>query len=168
MTVYWTTFHYNTWKFYAAATEKGLCYLGPRHLAVNEMEIFLHKQLPNKEVKENENMLHPYMLELQEYLEGKRQKFELDVDLYGTAFQQKVWQALQQIPFGKTVTYSDIAESIEKPQAVRAVGAAIGANPIFIIVPCHRVIGKNGALTGFRGGLDMKKRLLLFEKAKET
>nr|WP_286168732.1 methylated-DNA--[protein]-cysteine S-methyltransferase [Roseburia sp. 1XD42-34] len=101
-------------------------------------------------------------------MEGKRQKFELDVDLYGTAFQQKVWQALQQIPFGKTVTYSDIAESIEKPQAVRAVGAAIGANPIFIIVPCHRVIGKNGALTGFRGGLDMKKRLLLFEKAKET
>lgn len=168
MTVYWTTCKHDTWEFYAAATEKGLCYLGPRHLAENEMEVFLQKRFPHERMEENDQPLIPYIAELQEYLNGNRRNFELQLDLYGTPFQQQVWQALQQIPFGQTVTYSDIAKSIEKPKAVRAVGTAIGANPIFIIVPCHRVIGKDGALTGFRGGLDMKERLLLFEKGVET
>lgn len=164
MTVYSTTFHHNGWSFDAVATGKGLCYLSPHYLAANEMKPFFQKHLPNEKVEENENILNPYITELKEYLEGNRQEFESKVDLYGTSFQQQVWKALQHIPYGQTVTYSDIAEFIGKPRAVRAVGAAIGANPIFIIVPCHRVIGKNGTLTGFRGGLDMKRRLLWLEK----
>ena len=86
------------------------------------------------------------------------------MDLHGTPFQQSVWKALQEIPYGQTVSYSDIAERIEKPNAVRAVGTAIGANPVLIIVPCHRVIAKSGKLSGFRAGLEMKEQLLGLEK----
>ncbi|WP_100329981.1 methylated-DNA--[protein]-cysteine S-methyltransferase [Bacillus xiapuensis] len=164
MTIYWTEFHHKNWRFRLAATEKGLCYASPHHLAVNEMAAFLQKQCPREEMKENKKILEPYAAELCEYWENNRQEFVSKVDLCGTPFQQKVWQALRHIPFGQTVTYSDIAKSIGKPNAARAVGAAVGANPIFIIIPCHRVIGKNGTLTGFRGGLDMKKRLLALEK----
>jgi len=96
-------------------------------------------------------------------LDGQRKNFTAAITLHGTAFQQSVWQALLEIPHGETVSYSDIAERIGNPKAVRAVGTAIGANPMLIIVPCHRVIGKNGSLTGFRGGLEMKIQLLDLE-----
>ncbi|MDM8102298.1 methylated-DNA--[protein]-cysteine S-methyltransferase [Oceanobacillus oncorhynchi] len=86
------------------------------------------------------------------------------MDLKGTAFQESVWEALQHIPYGETVSYMNIAEKIEKPKAVRAVGAAIGANPVMILVPCHRVIAKDGKLTGFRGGIPMKESLLELER----
>ena len=88
----------------------------------------------------------------------------MPIDLHGTPFQQIVWKALQEIPYGQTVSYSDIAERIEKPNAVRAVGTAIGANPVLIIVPCHRVIAKSGKLGGFRAGLEMKEQLLELER----
>ena len=88
----------------------------------------------------------------------------MPLDLYGTKFQKSVWTELQKIPFGETSTYSDIAEKINKPSAFRAVGSAIGANPVMIVIPCHRVIGKSGKLTGFRGGLLMKQKLLALEK----
>ena len=99
-----------------------------------------------------------------EYLEGKRKDFTLSFDYNGTAFQQAVWKALCEIPYGQTKSYSDVANHINKPAAVRAVGAAIGKNPILITVFCHRVIGKDGSLTGFRGGLEMKKQLLELEQ----
>ena len=86
------------------------------------------------------------------------------MDLHGTPFQMAVWEALRKIPFGVTVSYTDIAERIGKPSSVRAVGTAIGANPVLITVPCHRVIAKSGKLTGYRGGLDMKEQLLGLEK----
>ena len=108
--------------------------------------------------------MEPYARELIDYMEGKRKEFTMPLDLHGTPFQQSVWKALQEIPFGQTVSYSDIAERIQNPKSVRAVGAAIGANPLLITVPCHRVIGKNGNLTGFRGGLEMKKQLLALER----
>ena len=98
-----------------------------------------------------------------EFLDGQRKEFTAATALHGTPFQQSVWQALLEIPFGETVSYSTIAERIGNPKAVRAVGTAIGANPMLIIVPCHRVIGKNGSLTGFRGGLEMKAHLLNLE-----
>jgi methylated-DNA-[protein]-cysteine S-methyltransferase len=103
---------------------------------------------------------------LEEYFAGRRTTFE-DVKLApaGTEFQQQVWQALGRIPFGRTVTYGHIASRIGRPKAVRAVGLANGQNPLPIIVPCHRVIGSNGALTGFGGGLPTKKWLLEFEGA---
>jgi methylated-DNA-[protein]-cysteine S-methyltransferase len=103
--------------------------------------------------------------QLDEYFAGRRQRFELALAPQGTAFQQAVWQALLQIPFGQTSSYSALAAEIERPKAVRAVGAANGANPIAIIIPCHRVIGRDGSLTGYAGGLPRKALLLKLEGA---
>jgi methylated-DNA-[protein]-cysteine S-methyltransferase len=102
-------------------------------------------------------------LQLQEYFAGTRNQFDLELDFAGTEFQKKVWQALLTIPFGETRSYSQIAEQIGNPSAVRAVGAANGKNPISIVAPCHRVIGASGKLTGFAGGLEAKELLLTLE-----
>ncbi len=101
--------------------------------------------------------------QLTEYFAGERREFDLPLKLSGTEFQLSVLHALQQIPYGETTSYSDVAERIGRPKAVRAVGAANGRNPIPIIVPCHRVIGSHGDLTGFGGGLDTKEALLRLE-----
>jgi len=101
--------------------------------------------------------------QLSEYFAGKRKNFSLKFDCVGTEFQKEVWQALATIPFGETRSYGEIARQIKRPKAVRAVGAANGKNPISIIVPCHRVIGSNGKLTGFAGGLKTKAFLLKLE-----
>ncbi|MCW8277985.1 methylated-DNA--[protein]-cysteine S-methyltransferase [Pseudomonas sp. PCH199] len=101
--------------------------------------------------------------QLREYFAGTRQRFDLELDFAGTQFQKKVWAALLTIPFGETRSYSQIAEQIGNPSAVRAVGAANGKNPISIIAPCHRVIGASGKLTGFAGGLEAKELLLTLE-----
>ncbi len=106
--------------------------------------------------------------QIEEYFAGKRKTFDLPLAPHGTAFQLSVWNALQQIAYGETRSYADIARVIGRPSAVRAVGAANGANPIPIIIPCHRVIGSSGALTGFGGGLDVKRRLLDFEAGYST
>lgn len=116
-----------------------------------------------------EQVNHPILLETQkqltEYFAGKRQQFDLPLDFEGTEFQQKVWQALLTIPFGQTRSYRDIAEQVGNVKAVRAVGAANGKNPISIIAPCHRVVGVNGKLVGFAGGLDNKDILLKLESS---
>jgi methylated-DNA-[protein]-cysteine S-methyltransferase len=101
--------------------------------------------------------------QLKEYFAGTRNHFELELDFTGTDFQKQVWQALLTIPFGETRSYSQIAQQIGNPNAVRAVGAANGRNPISIIAPCHRVIGASGTLTGFAGGLEAKQYLLTLE-----
>lgn len=103
--------------------------------------------------------------QLEEYFAGRRLSFDLPLAPTGTGFQQKVWQALREIPYGRTESYGELARRIGQPTASRAVGAANGRNPIAIIVPCHRVIGANGALTGFGGGLDRKQWLLRHEAA---
>jgi len=114
---------------------------------------------------------HPILVEaerqLREYFEGRRTSFAMRLDPAGTAFQQKVWQALLTIPFGETRSYAEIARQVGKPSAVRAVGAANGRNPLSIVAPCHRVIGSNGALTGFAGGLETKKYLLSMENSRQ-
>ena len=111
---------------------------------------------------------HPVLVEterqLRAYFAGKLRRFSLPLDFQGTAFQQSVWQALLTIPFGATRSYAEIARQIGRPQAVRAVGAANGRNPISIVAPCHRVIGSNGALTGYAGGLAAKQHLLGLER----
>jgi methylated-DNA-[protein]-cysteine S-methyltransferase len=118
-----------------------------------------------------EDKNHPVLLEaerqLNDYFAGKLKKFSLRFDFAGTEFQKEVWRALAAIPFGETRSYGDIARQIGRPKAVRAVGAANGKNPISIIVPCHRVIGSNGKLTGFAGGLETKAFLLKTESEKE-
>lgn len=103
--------------------------------------------------------------QLNEFLAGRRREFSIPYKLYGTEFQIKVWEALREIPFGETRTYKEIAEIVGSPKAVRAVGGALHVNPIPLILPCHRVIGKGGTLVGFGLGLDMKRRLLVIEGA---
>ena len=114
-----------------------------------------------------EEALHPVLvrteIELSEYFAGKRDKFSVPLDMRGTTFQKQVWQALLAIPFGETRTYGDLANRLGNPAATRAVGAANGRNPIAIVVPCHRVIGATGSLTGFAGGLQAKAHLLNLE-----
>lgn len=109
------------------------------------------------------NELDPVCRQLDEYFAGRRRHFELRLAPRGTPFQQAVWQALQQIPFGHTSSYSALAEQIARPRAVRAVGAANGANPLAVVIPCHRVIGRDGSLTGYAGGLPRKALLLRLE-----
>lgn len=115
-----------------------------------------------------EDKKHPILLETQkqlnEYFAGQRTQFDLPLDFEGTEFQKKIWQALLTIPFGETRSYKQIAEQVGNVKAVRAVGAANGKNPISIIAPCHRVVGANGKLVGFAGGLENKDILLKIEK----
>ncbi|HVW63850.1 MAG TPA: methylated-DNA--[protein]-cysteine S-methyltransferase [Nitrosospira sp.] len=101
--------------------------------------------------------------QLNEYFAGKRSRFELELEFVGTEFQRKVWEALLTIPFGETRSYREIALQIGNPKAVRAVGAAIGKNPVSIVAPCHRVLGTSGDLTGFAGGIGTKRLLLDLE-----
>ncbi|WP_306338390.1 methylated-DNA--[protein]-cysteine S-methyltransferase [Streptomyces sp. KL118A] len=101
--------------------------------------------------------------QLEAYFAGELTEFDVPLRLDGTPFQRTVWHGLQQIPYGETRTYGELAEALGKPNASRAVGLANGKNPIGVIVPCHRVIGANGSLTGYGGGLDRKQRLLAFE-----
>lgn len=139
------------------ATNRGLCAV----LWENENP----RRVPLGPVEENAD--HPVLREtarqLKDYFAGKRTAFSLPLDETGTPFQKAVWQALTGIPFGETRCYADIARQIGRPAAVRAVGAANGRNPLSIVVPCHRVIGSGGRLTGFAGGLEVKAWLLEHE-----
>jgi methylated-DNA-[protein]-cysteine S-methyltransferase len=125
-----------------------------------------HKRVRLAELVENQQhpMLHQVKQQLEQYFAGERQQFDLPLDFQGTAFQQQVWQALLEIPYGETRSYKQIAVQLGNEKAVRAVGAANGKNPISIIAPCHRVIGSGGALVGFAGGLDKKQILLTLEQ----
>ncbi|MEW9050511.1 MAG: methylated-DNA--[protein]-cysteine S-methyltransferase [Neobacillus sp.] len=164
--IYWTLLTHENWSFYMAATSKGLCFVGSQNESLKELSDWAGKRFPNGQLVQDDAHLKPYTDEIIEYLQGARDTFTLLSDYKGTSFQESVWKALCEIPYGATCTYSDIANFIEKPASVRAVGAAIGANPILITVPCHRVIGKNGKLTGYRGGLAMKTALLDLEKTR--
>ena len=129
-----------------------------------------HKNIPNLDSNADEN--HPVLSEtrqqLEEYFCGERRDFELPLSLQGTPFMLEVWEALGKIPFGAKVTYGQLAESIGRPKASRAVGRANGLNPISIVLPCHRVVGSNGKLTGYAGGLGNKDWLLRHEKETRT
>jgi methylated-DNA-[protein]-cysteine S-methyltransferase len=131
----------------------------------------LWEQEPPKRVKLDKMNLDPqYSVlieaerQISEYFAGERIRFDLPLQLDGTEFQKKVWQALREIPFGKTKSYQDLARAVGSPEASRAVGAANGKNPLSIVVPCHRVVAANGALTGFAGGLETKAALLALEE----
>ena len=163
-TLFWSLLKFEDWHFYIAATSKGLVFVGSQNKPIEEMFEWAKKRFPGSPFVEDEEKLEPYVNEIIQYLAGKRKAFTIPFEYVGTPFQLAVWQALCEIPYGQTKSYSDIAHAINKPAAVRAVGAAIGANPVLLTVPCHRVTGKNGSLTGYRGGLAMKKLLLELEK----
>lgn len=151
-------------KFYLAATDKGLCRVLWPSESFEVLRTWVNKMIPDSCLIESQENLHMYIKQITDYLQGKRTAFTVPLDMHGTNFRIQVWRALQQIPHGQTRSYADIAEAIGNSKAVRAVGTANGANPIPIVVPCHRVIGKNRELTGFGGGLENKKRLLHLER----
>ncbi|WP_406676228.1 methylated-DNA--[protein]-cysteine S-methyltransferase [Moorella sp. ACPs] len=144
----------------------GLCRLSFPGEEPGAIPSYLAQKFPGATitVEENGSSCREVMRQLDEYFDGRRFSFSLRLDLRGTPFQLAVWSALQKIPYGTTCSYSHIARVIGRPEAVRAVGQAIGRNPVGIIIPCHRVIGKDGRLVGFGGGLATKEWLLNFEE----
>jgi O-6-methylguanine DNA methyltransferase len=150
--------------FEAALTERGIrCLVFPNQRGAAERWLVRH--LPGAVIRTADPRAAVLARELDAYLRGDLIAFTMPLDLAGTPFQLSVWHQLQAIPYGEVRSYADVARAIDRPRAVRAVGAANGANPVPIIVPCHRVIGSSGALTGFGGGLDWKRRLLATENA---
>lgn len=119
---------------------------------------------PGKDWIYTEKIFTDALLQLDAYFKGELTRFDLKLNAQGTDFQKRVWQELEKIPYGETISYGELAKRMGNPKASRAVGMANGKNPISIIVPCHRVIGKDGSLTGFGGGIDVKKTLLELEK----
>jgi len=132
----------------------GLYFEGQRHFPRDAAEWSWETELP---------IFAETLRQLAEYFAGKRQSFELPMEPEGTPFQRDVWKELEAIPHGATLTYSELAQRVGRPKAARAVGAAVGRNPLSILIPCHRVVGQNGSLTGYAGGLDRKSALLELE-----
>ncbi|MCM3746581.1 methylated-DNA--[protein]-cysteine S-methyltransferase [Paenibacillus pasadenensis] len=163
--LYWSLLETGDWRFYIAADENGLVFCGSLNGEFTELADWAAQRRPELQLEPSKEQLQPYADQLTQFLEGKRTSFNLPLALKGTSFQMKVWEALQNIPFGETRSYAELATAIGRPSAARAVGAAVGANPVLIPVPCHRVIGASGALTGYRGGMDMKTRLLALEQS---
>lgn len=145
------------------ANDKGLTALafqeGDAAIAVNQLTLMPHEKLSTHEI------LKKTCQQLTQYFNHQRTEFDVPLAATGTPFRQQVWQALVEIPYGETESYAGLAKKINNEKAVRAVGTANGANPIALIVPCHRVIGSNGKLTGYAGGLALKEKLLQHEGA---
>lgn len=149
--------------------------IGPLFVALDEegalvrLEFGAEPRLAHRdEIEWNDARCGAVREQLIEYFEGRRTRFDIRLNIRGTDFQKRVWSALLSIPYGETTTYGDIARRIGNEKAVRAVGLANGSNPIAIVVPCHRVIGSNGSLTGYGGGLPIKERLLALEAAQRA
>lgn len=165
-TLYWNSVQTPMGTCIAMATEKGVCWTGTPGTTADEGLGWVKRHMTVESVIEGEEVapLQQAMDELRHYFAGEHLQFSCPLDLHGTPFQIAVWEELFRIPYGETRSYADIARAIGRPAAVRAVGAANGANPVAIIVPCHRVIGSNGSLTGYGGGLPTKEWLLALEK----
>lgn len=139
-------------------TPIGILTISANHEGVTKIDFGKH----GRQTKSN-HILNQACRELDEYFAGTRREFEVPLSMSGTPFQKMVWNALSKIPYGAIPSYSDIAELIGRPKAARAVGMANNKNPVPIIVPCHRVIGRDGSLIGYAGGLDIKRKLLSVE-----
>ncbi|MBD3919250.1 methylated-DNA--[protein]-cysteine S-methyltransferase [Paenibacillus sp. PR3] len=163
--LYWSLLSYEGWSVHLAAVEEGLCFVGSHNQPFEELTEWAKRRMPGFDLLHDDGVMQLYADEFIRYLQGELEQFTLPIYYKGTPFQEAVWKALCDIPYGETRSYSDIATDIQKPSSVRAVGTAIGANPILITVPCHRVIGKNGSLTGYRGGMEMKMKLLQLERS---
>jgi O-6-methylguanine DNA methyltransferase len=162
----WDSFRIDELAVCTAASIHGLV-----HLSLNMEEpaflAALARAHPGEEYQADpaDSLLVAVRTELTEYFEGRRRQFAIPLDLRGTGFERRVWEALRGIPYGRTCSYGELAAALGTPGAVRAVGAANGRNPIAVIVPCHRVIGADGSLRGYGGGLALKEKLLRLEGA---
>ena len=150
-----------------ATTARGLAYVRLPRAGGRGFAGWLRRNLSDAELRPGFAPNQAAVQQILEYLEGKRTEFDLTLDLRGTDFQRRVWDALREIPYGETRSYGDVTRAIGAPlRAARAVGAANGANPIALVVPCHRVVATGGRLGGFGGGLALKRRLLALEQAR--
>jgi O-6-methylguanine DNA methyltransferase len=148
-----------------ASTWKGVCFtaLSGTNPMVH-LEAWVAKHEPGATLVEDRRTMRPVLEQIAAYARGDRKRFDVHLDLRGTAFQRSVWDADRRIPYGQTRTYADVARAIGKPRAVRAVGGANGKNPVPLLVPCHRIVARDG-IGGFTGGLHHKRRLLALERA---
>ena len=142
-----------------AQSQRGICaiFLGEDPDALKQD---LQNQFPKNSLQKGDHSFEKVVAQVVDFIEQPKQSLELPLDLHGTVFQQRVWQALRQIPPGSTVSYSDLAERIGQPKAVRAVGSACGANSLAVVIPCHRVLRRNGDVSGYRWGVARKHALL--------
>lgn len=162
--IIYNCFHTAIGQMMAACSSKGLCRLDFSASNMDRFHNWVYKTFDRPVIdKGTASILRDVEEQVNEYLERKRRSFPMELDLRGTAFQRRVWHTLLQIPYGSTLTYKEVAVYIDNPKAVRAVGQANNRNPVAIIVPCHRVIGSNGSLVGYGGGLDIKMKLLRLE-----
>ncbi|MCX7856303.1 MAG: methylated-DNA--[protein]-cysteine S-methyltransferase [Anaerolineae bacterium] len=145
------------------ATPTGLCRVGLPGENRASLEAWVARWVGPESLEENPAALSEAVIQLREYFSRLRREFDLPLDLRGTPFQRRVWEELQRVLYGQTVVYSELARRVGRPGAARAVGHAVGANPIPIIVPCHRVVGADGSLVGYGGGLEIKSALLRLE-----
>ncbi|MBF0713723.1 methylated-DNA--[protein]-cysteine S-methyltransferase [Gemella sp. GH3] len=162
MNVYYDVLIEDKYKYFISCTNKGLVYVDI--LKLDENLIYLKSLCPKGDIIKSKDKLSFYKEQLRDYFLGNLTNFNFPMDLYGTDFQKEVWKILADINYGKTVTYTDIATMLGRKNSVRAVATAIGKNPLSIFLPCHRVIGKDGKLRGYIGGLERKRELLDLEE----
>lgn len=150
-----------------ALTKNGLCRVefGSGQLVLQSLRRWCKRWLLTEKLSYEPQLFTGIIQQLEEYFSGQRKSFSIPLDLYGTSFQKMVWNELLKIPYGETRSYKDIALALNAAKAVRAVGCANNKNPLSIFIPCHRVIGSNGALVGYGGGLELKEYLLQLEGA---
>lgn len=161
---YWTRFHIaKDWEITLLKVNHHLKYVGINQNGNRQMKEWFHKHYPQMEWIQKDSLFLQEQLELREYFNKERNVFTKKVDMKGTPFQKNVWDAVAKVPYGQTSTYSEIAKNIGAEKSVRAVASAIGKNPLLLYIPCHRIIGKNGSLSGFRDGLAIKEALLRLE-----
>ena len=158
---YYTTFSISGISFTIISSEKGI------------REIIFHSRFDDSKIRNadkvrpDDPMMHGIYEQLTEYFGGKRKNFDLPLEIVGTDFQKRVWKELEKIPYGETITYKELSIRLGDEKAIRAAASANGANPLSIIIPCHRVIGSDGSLIGYGGGLDVKEKLLQLEGSRE-
>lgn len=162
--IYYTSFETALGIVYIAFSEEGFCKIS---FTVDEFKTWLKNRFKGCEIIEDKEKNKEAIRQIKLYLERKLKKFELPLNLIGTEFQVRVWYETMKIPYGEVITYSTLAERINKKNSQRAVGNALALNPLPIVVPCHRVIASDGSLGGYSGGIKIKKFLLHLERAKD-
>jgi O-6-methylguanine DNA methyltransferase len=162
-TIYTAQFDSPIGELRVATSEAGLAYVALPRANGSGLAGWHRRHASEETLREGYEANRRAIAQITEFLEGKRKVFELDLDARGTEFQRAVWTVVAAIPYGASLTYAEVARRIDRPTAVRAVGAANGANPLSLVVPCHRVLASNGHLHGYAGGLELKARLLAME-----
>lgn len=164
-TLFYSLLTYTDWSLYLVTSDQGLCFVGASPASKTELSDWAARHFKESDLVEDDEKLAPYRSAFIAYLSGEKQSLDIESHAIGTPFQKKVWNGLSAIPYGETVSYSELASLIGySPKAARAIGTALAANPLLIVNPCHRVVPKSKKPRAFRGGLAMKEKLLDLEQ----